>query len=677
MQSLAKLFSDFTPIDNPVIVFAIVVIIILVTPYFSKKLKFPAIFGLIISGLVIGPNGTGLIADNMGVKILSSVGVLYLMFLAGLEINMVSFQKSKYRSIAFGILTFFIPLMMGYFVLRNLFDLPFHSSLLLASMFSTHTLVSYPVVNKLNITKRESVIITIGGTIITDTAVLLLLTIIVASFQGKLDLFFWLKLAFSLSLFIFLVLWGVPKLCRWFFKNVQADDSAQYLFVLVIFLISSLLAKVAGVEAIVGAFLSGLALNRVIPHNSALMNRIVFIGNTLFIPFFLIGVGMLINIRVLFAGFDTILFAFVMIVVALTSKYIAAFLTQVFFRYPKNDRNLIFGLSASHAAATIAVILIGYEIHLVNETALNATILLILVSCSVSSFVTEDSGRKIVLHEPDDSPDVQKSNQDNILVPIANTTTVNSLIDFALLARQDNTSIVYPLSIVQDDEHVEESLQQNKSFVARITGKLDQQYTDVRPLARIDINIPTGIYRTMKELRIKKLILGWSGKTNTANYFFGNIVENLLENCRQLVIVTKFSLPLNLAKNIYLFLPAHAEKEQGFMQIMNTIKNISHALKAKIIIVVNSQSQKQIRKILSADRHFGDNRYMIFEYYPNISSISEGIPANDLIIAVSARPYTVSFNRRLELLPKILSRHFSEQNYAIFYPEQSEDTEAE
>lgn len=672
---MIKFLEDITPIENPIVIFAIIILIILITPYFSRKLKVPAIFGLIISGMVIGPNGTGLIPDNLGVKILSSVGILYLMFLAGLEINMASFQRSKYKSIVFGILTFTIPLSLGYFVLRNLFDLPFHSALLLASMFSTHTLLSYPVVNKLNITRRESVVITIGGTIITDTAVLMLLTIIVASFQGKLDWIFWVRLLFLMTGFVFLVLWGVPKLSRWFFKHVQTEDSAQYLFVLSVLLISALLAMATGIEPIVGAFLSGLALNRVIPHHSALMNRVTFIGNTLFIPFFLIGVGMLINLKVLFSGFETIIFAFVMIVIALASKYLAAYFTQFIYKYPKNDRNLIFGLSVSHAAATIAVILVGFDLKILDETALNATILVILVSCSISSFVTEHSGRKIALSEPE-VPDPQKADQDNILVTVSNPETIGSMIDFAIYNRSSKDSVIFPLTIVQDDEHVERTLQFNKELVTNITGKLIDSDVNLKPITRIDINIPTGISRTMMELHIKKLILGWSGKSNTANYFFGNIVENLLETCRQMMIVSKFTLPLNDTKNIYLFLPNYAEKEQGFNSLMNTIRSVSKNLNARLHLVVNAQSQKHLRKNLN-DKFFLNIRYMTFEYYPNISTIARGIQKNDLVIAVSARPHTVSYNRRLELLPKILSRHFADQNYVIVYPEQPKDSEIE
>jgi len=673
---LKELITNITPITNPIIIFAVIIVIILLTPYLSRKLKVPAIFGLIISGLIIGPHGSGIISDNLGVKILSSVGMLYLMFLAGLEINMHSFERSRYKSIVFGILTFAIPLSLGYFIIKNVFNYSFHSALLLASMFSTHTLLSYPIVNKLKITRRESVVITIGGTIITDTAVLLLLTIIVASFQGRLDWIFWVQQIFLLAAFVFLVLWGVPRISRWFFKNVQVEDSAQYLFVLVVLLLSSLLATLANIEPIVGAFLSGLALNKVIPNHSALMNRITFIGNTLFIPFFLIGVGMLINLRVLFSGLETIVFAVSLIIIALISKYLAAYLTQIIYKYSKNDRNLIFGLSASHAAATIAVILVGYNLGILSETVLNATILLILATCSVSSFVTEKAGRKIVLQEPE-MPEVLKKDRESILVPVSNPESVTTLVDFALLARQHKFATIYPLSIVHDDDRLEQTLLHNKDILNQLSSQTVYSEADIKPLTRIDINIPTGISRTIKELYINKIILGWSGKSNTTNYFFGNIIENLLENCKQMMIVTKLTVPLIPARNIYVFLPANAEMELGFGDLMGTVKALSINTSAKLLLVVNNQSQQAIHNFFAKDRFYNTVKYRIFEFYPNISSIAAEILSKDLVIAVSARPSTISFNRRMVLLPKILSSHFSNQNYIIIYPEQSADVEIE
>lgn len=250
------------------------------------------------------------------------------------------------------------------------------------------------------------------------------------------------------------------------------------------------------------------------------------------------------------------------------------------------------------------------------------------------------------------------------------------MVDFAIISRESRSSVIFPLSIVQDDEHAERTLQFNKELVTKITGKLEDSDVDIRPVTRIDINIPTGISRTVKEMNINKLILGWSGKTNTANYFFGNIVENLLESCRQMMIVSKFSLPVSETKNIYLFLPAHSEKEQGFTNLISMVKSISMALGAKLHLVGSNQLQKLIQKTLPADL-IKDIKYILFEYYPNISPITGIIQKGDLVIAVAARASTISYNRRLDLVPKILSRHFAEQNYVIMYPEQTKDSELE
>lgn len=664
------------PFNEPVVIFFIVVFIILVIPYLSRRLKLPSIFGLIMAGLIIGPNGTHIISDNLGVKILSSVGLLYLMFLAGLEINMHSFQKSRNKSLVFGVLTFILPFALGYWVTRSLFQMPFHSSLLIASMFSTHTLISYPIASKMKLTRRDSVVTTIGGTIITDTAVLLLLTIIVASYEGKLDLYFWIQLILSLIAYIFLVLWGIPRLSRWFFTNVQAESSSQYLFVLVVLLGASLLAKLAKIEPIVGAFLSGLALNKVIPQNSNLMNRTTFIGNALFIPFFLVGVGMLINLKVLFSGAFTVLLAAVLILVALTGKYLAALVTQLLFKFSKNDRNLIFGLSASHAAATIAVIKIGFDMHIINEQVLNGTILLVLATCVISSFITEEACRKIALADVDRAEE-QKDELERTLVPISNPESIWPLIHFSLVARFSEKAVIYPLTIVNDDDIADSIIKRNEKNISEIIGRNSQVGVDIQPVTRLDINIPTGISRAIKELSINKVILGWSGKSSTANYFFGTIIENLLENTKKMMIVAKVSQPLVSVRIMFVFLPLNAEKEAGFGNLMRCIKAMALNMNSRVIFLINQASIAIFKSEVTKMRFASSAEYRAFNLYPNVSAILNEINGKDIIVAVSARPSTISYDRRFELLPKLLSKHTPQNNYIIIYPEQLEDLDRE
>lgn len=661
-----------SPITNPVAIFTLIISIILFVPYLSRIIKIPSIFGLILAGLIIGPSGTGLLKSTEGVSVFSAVGLLYIMFLAGLEINLTSFLESRNKSLFFGAATFLVPLSIGYLVLKHILGFAFLPALLVASMFSTHTLLSYPIVSRLNITRRESVIVTIGGTIITDTAVLLLLTIITTAYEGKLTGMFWVQIICSLIVFVFAVLWGLPKVTRWYFKTFQVDSIQQYVFVLVAMFLSAMLGKMAGIEPIVGAFLSGLALNRVIPHHSPLMNRTVFIGNSIFIPFFLISVGMLIDLKILFSGFDTVLLAIVLISIAILGKFIAAWLTQLMFRYSKADRNLIFGLSSSHAAATIAVILVGYQIGILDKQVLNGTILLILITSLVSSFATEHYGR-IVAIEENDPTNEPSTEAERVLVPVSNPDTVINLIDIAILTRSARTeTIVYPLSIVNDDDDAQQEVKNNSKLMERIAEHAIATETRLRPVTRVDINIPTGISRTVKELFINKIVMGWSGRSATANYFFGNIIDNLLESTPQMIMVAKITSPIARLKNIIVLLPDNADREIGFASCILSLISLSKNTGGKIKFATSSAMINILKNRLKEYRFFNGDHYIPYEFYPNISAIPVSISDQDMLVAVAARPSTLSFSRRHLIIPKLMARFANEYNFIIIYPEQVE-----
>jgi Kef-type K+ transport system membrane component KefB len=632
----------------------------------------PSIFGLIVAGVIIGSHGTGIIQNNESISIFASVGLLYLMFLAGLEINMNSLLQNRHKSIFFGAATFFIPLIIGFVILRYCLDFSFLPALLVASMFSTHTLLSYPIASRLNITRRESVVVTIGGTIITDTAVLLLLTIITTAFAGKLTGLFWLQLVTLFVIYVFLVLWGLPKIARWFFNNVQSDSTQQFVFVLVALFLSAILARLAGIEPIVGAFLSGLALNRAIPQHSPLMNRTVFIGNALFIPFFLISVGMLVDLKLLLSGFDTLLLTVILISIAISGKFLAALLTQKFFRYSRADRNLIFGLSNSHAAATIAVITIGFSMHILDEKVLNGTTLLILATCMVSSFVTEHAGRRIAVEEADTSDDLDLET-DRILVPVSNPESIRELVDFATLTRMSGTnSSIYPLSVVNDDEDVQLSIINSQKAMEQLLVHAAATDIVVTPITRVDINIPAGISRAVKEMLINKVVMGWSGRSATINYFFGNIIDNLLENTQQMVMVAKLNEPFDRLHNIFVLVPANADREIGFTGWIRSLMGLSKHTGGTVKFVADLATIEILRNRLSEYKIFHGDHYIPFENYPSLSDIPMEITKTDLLVAISARPSTISYNRRLLSIPKLMMQLAAEHNFVIIYPEQVE-----
>jgi Kef-type K+ transport system membrane component KefB len=659
-------------ITSPVAIFTLIISIILFVPPLCKKINIPSIFGLILAGVVIGPNGTGLLQSTDSISIFASVGLLYIMFLAGLEININTFYKNRNKSMVFGMATFLLPLGIGFPVLYFLLHYSLLPALLISSMFSTHTLLSYPIASKLNITRRESVVVTIGGTILTDTAVLVLLSVIIAAHMGKLDGLFWLQLIVLLLLFVFAVLWGLPKIARWYFNTFQNDSNSQYIFVLAALFISALLAKWAGIEPIVGAFLSGLALNRVIPAHSPLMNRTVFIGNTIFIPFFLISVGMLVNLHILFAGFDTLFLATILIIIAIAGKFLAAKFTQLYFKYSKADGSLIFGLSASHAAATIAVISVGFSLHILDEKVLNGTILLILITCMVSALVTDKYGRIIAIEE-NDPANSNEQVPDRILVPISSKTSFEKLLDVALLSKQsDVDTIIYPLFIVTDDQDIHTSVKHYKDILNQLVHDAAATDTVVSPITRVDINIPTGISRTVKEIGATKIVLGWSSRSATFDYFFGNIIDDLLETTQQMVMVVRTCKRLHHLNNIYILVPSNADREVGFYAWINTIISISKKTRGKIVFLSNGVTIDILKQRLKELKFFDTSNYSVFEYYPNITAIPREVTENDLTIAIASRPSTISYNRRQIILPKLISHQPESFNYIVIYPEQVE-----
>lgn len=658
------------PLNEPVIVFTILISIILIAPIAFRKFRIPGIIGLIISGMVIGPHGINLVESGESIKLLSTAGLLYLMFLAGLELNLRDLLRNRNKSISFGILTFFIPLIFGFFVAHFVLSYQLLASLLIASMFSTHTLISYPIASRLGITRSEAVSITIGGTIITDTAVLVMLAFISAASQGSLNAMFWIRIVFSISAFSFLILWGVPKISTWFFKNLEGESGSQYIFVLVMLFISALLASAAGIEPIIGAFLAGLALSSLIPPTSALMNRISFIGNNLFIPVFLISVGMMVDFSVFFNGFGALIFALTMVVVAIASKFSAAWIMQLIYKYTNTERQVIFGLSVSHAAAIIAVVIVGHNLKLIGLDVLNGAIMIILVSCFIGSFITERYGRKLAIAETEKTPS-RSGLPERILVPVSNPATIEGLIDFAILIRELNTEQpVYMLSVVPDDAFAEDQiLKNNKMFEAAISHAAAAD-TQLSLVSRVDLNVPNGISRAVKELMINKIILGWNGKITTSNFFFGSIIENLIGSTEQMVMVVKISNPLNTTNRILVSLPENAECEAGFNTWLSTLKIIASRTSSSLLFSGYEKSLAEIRNFLeTVDANIKIEYEISHSAHPIIDQ-SRKVNIQDLYVVIAARRRTLSHEHYFEHIPRDLARHFVNKNFIIIYPEQ-------
>ncbi len=660
------------PITDSVIVFLLIFVIIFLAPRLLKKIRIPGIVVFILAGVLIGPHGLNIIAPVNGVNMLSEFGLLYIMFLVGLEIDLVDFNKHRSRSAVFGSLTFIIPLTLGFFVTHYVIKLDFLASLLVASMFSTHTLVSYPIASRLGITKNRVINTVIGGTIITDTAVLLLLVIIENVFQGTLDTWFWIVMIFSLTAFMVIMLWAVPAISRWFFKNLEGDGSAQYLYVLCMLFASAFLAKTAGIEPMVGAFMAGLALNSLVPSSSVLMNRTVFIGNTIFIPFFLIGVGMIVDIRVFFNGTQALIIAGLLVVTAEVTKYIAAFFTQKIYKFSVVERNVLFGLSSSHAAATIALIMVGFNLKLIDINVLNGTVVVIFVSCLISSFVTENAGRKLARIEKNKPVKEDTMNQ-RILVPMSKPENMQALINFALFLKNKNSKEpLYTLNVFTGNPDSEESRYEIMVKNRQIADIISQTVTDeklVRSVSRIDVNVANGINRAIKELMITNVVIGWNGQSTGLLNLFGGIVDNILPKNNQMMFIVKVMHPFGYFKRIVLIVPPNAEFEPGYKKWLRQIAVITKELTAKVLIFATEETTAHLIKDFDNSKTTSVH-YVKFNDYDNMNILKDHLSHTDLLFWISARENTISHSGFLSALPRQLSKNFIKYSFVIVYPEQ-------
>lgn len=662
------------PLKDPIPIFVIVLFIILLAPILLRKLRIPSIIGLILAGMAIGDHGFNLIAKG-SIDLFGKAGLLYIMFLAGLELDMADFRKNRYKSIVFGFFTFIIPLGLGFVLCYYLLHFNLMASLLVSSMFSTHTLVAYPLASRMGITKNEAVTIAVGGTMITDTAVLLILAVITGAVEGQLNQGFWLKLTASFSLFALAVLWGFPFIGRWFFKKIKDDQTSHFIFVLAMVFLAAFLAEIAGVEGIIGAFLAGLALNQLIPHTSTLMNRISFAGNALFIPFFLISVGMLVDLRVLLKGYEALFIAGVLTAMAISTKWLAAFFTQKIFRYTSTQRNIIFGLSTSHAAATIAIILIGYNIKIVDENVLNGTIILILITCMVGSFITANSGKKIAVIESSRIPDIINI-QEKVMIPVDDPAHTEGLVDFSIMMNnQPQKAPVYLLTVMQDETGLKEKVLLNNKNMEEVIRKGMETNTVVQPVTRVDLNTASGIARAVKEMLISDVVMEWTDKTQSTtgflfNSLFGTTTQNILDSVWETVYICRFNYPLNATERIILLLSKNAEYEIGFQHWIKRITTLSRQAGARIMVCSCAPTQKAFEKELSKNRITAEVFYKSLDGIENYFMVADDFRSNDLIVVVGARKGTVSYQSYMETIPSRLVRQFDRNNLMLLYPEQ-------
>ncbi len=657
-------------VTQPVQIFLIVLAIILFAPILLNKLKIPHIIGMIVAGVVVGPYGFNILDNDSSFAIFGQVGLLYLMFLAGLEIDMYHLRLNLKRGLVFGLLTLVVPLALGVLTSVYILGLDILTSMLLGAMYASHTLLSYPVAARLGITKAPAVLIAIVGTIIAVVGALLVLgaTVSVAR-EGYFNVGEILLLALRLGLWTAAILYAYPRVTRYFFKK-YSDKVLQYVFVLVLVFLAATSAQAIGLEGVLGAFLAGLVLNRYVPVASPLMSSIEFVGNALFIPYFLISVGMMINVRLL-ADADTLGVAAIMLAVALSSKWLPAYIAQKINGFDVLSRNVMFGLTAAHTAVALAVVAVGYKMGMFDERILNSTVMVILVTCALAPIITSSSAAKLKVKMMADEGDevIRHTRVNNTLIPVANPVTAGALVEIALLMRNDRgRHSFYALHVRNDNSAPAKAVSGNSLEAAR--GMAAAADIKMETLDRYDINIVTGILNAIEERDITEVILGMHRRTTVIDSFFGNKVEQLLRSTNKMVIITRCFIPANTITRILVWVPADAQYETGFSRWVRALARLTRQVGCRIIFCCPDTIQPLVRGVLYTENYGIRCEFRPADGWDDLVMLSGEVLDDDLFVVIGARAQSVSYQAEMTELPAFLQSNFARNNLMMIFPEQ-------
>ena len=656
-------------VTQPVQIFLIVLAIILFAPLLLNKLKIPHIIGMIGAGVVVGPYGFNVLDNDSSFAIFGQVGLLYLMFLAGLEIDMYHLKLNLRRGLLFGVLTLTIPLILGVLTSVYLLHVDWTTAFLLGAMYASHTLLSYPVAARFGITKAPAVLIAIVGTIIAVIGALLVLAATVnVHEEGHFNPTAILLLMFRLALWVGVLLYAYPRIVRFFFKK-YSDKVLQYVFVLTLVFLAACSAQFIGLEPVLGAFFAGLLLNRYVPISSPLMNSIEFVGNALFIPYFLISVGMMINVRVL-GNVQTVTVAAIMLAVALGSKWLPAYIAQKINRLDGYSRNVMFGLTAAHTAVALAVVTVGYRMNMFDERILNSTIVVILITCALAPIITSAAAPKLKVKMMEEDGDIIRHTRiNNTLIAVANPLTTPPLVEMAMLMRNDRGQHnFYAIHVRNENSKQAKNTSRSSLEAARRTGATAD--INILTLERFDLNTVTGILTTIEEREITEVILGIHRRVTIIDSFFGHKVEQLLRSTNRMVMITRCFIPVNTITRVVVWVPRDAQYETGFSRWVRALARLTRQVGCRITFCCPGDVQPLIRGVLYAENYGIRCEFNTIDSQDDIVLMANKIADDDLFVVIGARVQSVSYRPEMAELPGFLQKYFATNNIMMIYPEQ-------
>ena len=669
--------SQYFPITDPTLIFFVVMLIILFSPIIMGKLRIPHLIGMVLAGILVGKYGLNILERDNSFELFGKVGLYYIMFLAALEMDMEGIKRSKYQMLVFGLLTFLIPFALTYWMGTSLLGYLPTAALLLGCIMASNTLVSYPIVTRYGLQNKSCVSLSVGSSMLSLLLSLVTLASIVASFKNEDGIVFWLIFVLKFAVYCAAMIILIPRFTRRFLRK-YSDAVMQFIFVMAMLFMSASLSQLAGVEGIFGAFFAGLILNRFIPHVSPLMNRLEFIGSALFIPYFLIGVGMLINVRLLFTGSHILWVMFCIVVFGTLGKWLASYIACIGFRMPLSSGHMIFGLTSAHAAGAIAIVMVGMKLpvgngkYLVDNDMLNGVVGMILVTCILSSLVTDWSSRQIILHDKTlPGEDDKKSDDEKILIPVRYEEYADNLISLAILMRNQklNRGLV-ALNVVYDDKDMRYNQQQGRQLLEQCVKHAASADVKMQTQVRIAANIANGIKHAFKEFQASEIIIGMHMHKEVSRRFWGEFHQSLFNGLSRQIIMARLNQPLNTIRRIQVAVPSRAEFEPGFYRWIERLVRLARNLDCRILFHGRRDTLALINEFVQNQYAETRAEYREMEHWNEMPKLASSIAEDHLFVVITARKGTVSYKSALERLPDELTRYFSGKNLIILFPDQ-------
>lgn len=676
MTDIASCF----PITDPTLIFFVVMLIILFAPIVMGKLRIPHIIGMVLAGVAVGRYGLNILVRDDSFELFGKVGLYYIMFLASLEMDIEGVRRNKGRFGVFGLLTFAVPSVMTYVACITVLHYSVLASLLLGCIMASNTLIAYPIVGRYGLQRKPSVTLSVGSSMISLLMALVSLAAIVAAYGGNTGVMFWLWFVGKFVGYCVLMAVLIPRLARWFLRR-YSDAVMQFIFVMSMLFMSAALSEAVGLEGIFGAFVAGLILNRFIPHVSPLMNRIEFIGNALFIPYFLIGVGMLINLRLLFAGGGIVGVVIMIVVFGTVGKAVAAYLAGWLFRLPVSSGNMMFGLTSAHAAGAIAMLMVGMKMEvepgvpLVTDDMLNGVVIMILFTCIISTIVTERAAQQITLRDKEMPEDTTANeSEEKVLIPMRYPEYAQRLVNLAMMMRSPkNTTQMVGLNVVYDDDDMPRKQEQGQRLLERMTQYAAAADIHMQTQVRVAANIANGIRHAYKEFRATEILIGMHMHPEVSQKFWGEFHQSLFNGLNSQIIMARLTQPLATIRRIQVAVPSRAQFEPGFYRWLERLCRLGCNLECHTEFFGREDVLPLIENYVLSRHHDMRVSYTRMAHWAEMPSLAASISADNLFVVVTARKGTVSYKNALEFLPDEITRHFSGSNIMIIFPDQHGD----